>query len=123
MKSLYKRKLLLIILFLLIIFRTINLLYYNSPKSVSKGRSQRILSIEYAANIASITFQKLQFEFEHGANLHMNGILSIFSTWKFILAALFVLKALLIDRRKLIITLITRYFEGSKYKDSFSFSQ
>jgi hypothetical protein len=96
---------------------------YNSPKFVSKERMPRTQFVEYASNNASIILQKLQFEFEKGVDSHVNGILSIFAAWKVILASLFALNLLIIDIRKRIITLITRYFEGSKYKDSVLFSQ
>lgn len=122
MNHLYKRKLFIIMLFIFILFRTLNLHYYSSPKSLSKEKPSRLLFIKYATNTAPVLFQNLHLDFNMGTNLNLNGILIVFVTWKFILASPLVLKPLIIDTRKRIIELLTSYFEGGKYKVSFFFS-
>ena len=122
MKSLYKRKIFLILLFILVIYRTLTLPYYNSPKSIFNEKAPRTQSIEYSDGVATFSLvQNLQFE--QGVDSYINDVFIILVTWKFILASPFLLKILIVDKRKRILTLITRYFEGSKYKDILSFSK
>ncbi len=122
MKSLYKRKVFLVLLFILVIYRTLTFPYYNSPKSILNEKSPRAQSIEYSDGVATFSLvQKLQFQ--EGVDSYINAIFIILVTWKFILASPFLLKILIIDKRKRILALITRYFEGSKYKHILSFSK
>lgn len=121
MKSLNRRKVFLIVLAICIIFRTLNFTYQNSLKKISHGRSPLRISAEYDNNNSTIIFQKLQLGFENDLNSNSNGMLSILVAWKLMLASLFVLKILIIDKRKRIITLITRYFQGGEYKEPFCF--
>jgi hypothetical protein len=122
-KSIFNRKLILVILFILIVFRTLDLPCFNPSKPVSKTRTQRIRVIEYTGNTAAGILQRLQFQFEQGVDTNLNCILIVFAAWRFILVLLFVINVPVIDRRKQIIKLITLYFEGSKYKNIFSFQQ
>ena len=112
MKHLYKRKFFVIILFMLVLFKTLNLSYYNCPKFLPMEKASRILFIKYSANTTLVILPKLQLEFYQGINPHINSTLCLFVTWKFILVALLVLKVLIIDVRRRIIELLTSYFEG-----------
>lgn len=122
MKYLYKRKLLLILLLILITFRSFNLPSYSYSKLVSKANSEKFLFIEYGNHAVPLLLQRIHFDIEYELGTDGNSIITIYSAWIFI-AVLIKSKVLLLDRRKLIIALMTSYFEGSKYKYSILISE
>lgn len=122
MKCLYKRKLLLILLLILITFRSFNLPSYSYSKLVSKTNSEKILFIEYGSHAVPVLIQRLHFDIEYELGADTNSIITIYLAW---ISIIILLKSivLLLDRRKLIIALMTSYFEGSKYKYSIFVSE
>lgn len=120
MRALYKNKLFLMLLFILILFRTLNFPYYNSRKPLSTKEIEKSLFIQYTGNNNSIIFRRLQPGFEPNVTPHIALILNLFLVWTFALEPSLA-KLIIIDIRERIITLITSYFGGSKYKDSLSF--
>lgn len=120
MKFLYKRKLLIIILVIMFIFKSMSLPHNDPGNFTSKEGNTRIQLIK-AHHDSHVLLHRVQFEFERYINAHINDVFVVFTTWKFILYSLIVLR-IIIDMRKRIAVLITSYFEGSKYKDSFHLS-
>jgi hypothetical protein len=122
MKCIYKRKLLLILLLILITFRSFNLPSYSYSKLVSKTNSEKFLFIEYGNHAVPVLLQRIHFDIEYELGSDSNSIITIYLAWIFI-TNFIKLKVLLLDRRKLIIALMTSYFEGSKYKYSIFVSE
>ena len=123
MRTLYKSKHILITLLMLMLFKASNLPLYNFSTAFSDQRVDSTLLSEHTASSASILLQRVRFSIEQRFTTHDNNILNIYSSWKSFLILLFAFTAVIIDYRKLIIRLVKRYFEGSKYKDLLSFSQ
>jgi surface polysaccharide O-acyltransferase-like enzyme len=117
LKYSYKRKFILILILILITFRSFKLPSYSYPKLISKASSQSTLFIEYGSNDVSALIQRVHFDINYEASSDAKDIISIFLPWVLI-TTLLKLGILLLDRRKLIMALMTSYFEGSKYKYS-----
>jgi hypothetical protein len=122
MKVLYNRTFFLNMLLILFISRSVYFPYHYFEKTTLREGTPKVLFIKTAAHASSAIIRSSHFRFDHGLNSHINGTLVVFAAWKFILSTLLELKLPILDKRKRILTLITRYFEGSKYKDYFFFS-
>lgn len=123
MEHLDKRKFLIIILFMLTLFKPLNLTYYSFPKSFSMENEPRSLFTKYVGTTSHIIFQKVQVDLGHNINPNTSSILNALITWKFLSCLLLTLKILIIDVRKRIMALIISCFQGSNYKHYFFFSQ
>jgi ATP-dependent phosphoenolpyruvate carboxykinase len=114
---LYRRKKFLLVLFLLIIIKSCNLSDYNLLKlNINENVSKSAFKENDTSSI-SIILRKAHFEYEDNVGTNDNNTSNLYTISKFVFLALFILKVLITDRRKQILVLITRYFEGSKYKD------
>ncbi len=119
MKALYKRTFFLTILIIMFIFRPVYLPSSNHQKAISKASTLKVLLVKNTAQANSAIISNSDLKFYPGLDSHIN-ILTIIATWKFIFSTLFEFQLLILDMRKRILTLITNFFQGSKYKDSFS---
>lgn len=122
MKFLHKKKTLLTLFFILIIIRTLTWTSYNE-KFISEENAPKAFITQYTNNDVTVILPKSQIrlanaKFNNNLNWTIMGILNSFLIWELILSQFNILNILIIDRRKRIIQLITRYLEGGKYKDS-----
>ena len=116
MKCFYRRKKILVVLFLLVVIKSCNLSDYNLLKlNINENVSKSVFKENDTTSIC-IILRKAHFEFEDTVGTDDNNTLNIYTISKFVFLTIFILKLLITDRRKQILVLITRYFEGSKYK-------
>lgn len=124
MRYLYKRELYIPILFFLLILlvsQTLILPYNDSRKFASEDIATAFKLIENEHNDTLIVLPKTQYKFSYNTSSYITSIFGIFSMWESILALQFAFQVISIDKRKQIIALIIRHFEGGKYKESLSF--
>jgi len=130
MKYFYNRRLFISILFILLVVCTTILPSNDFPKFISDERTPslqvegRVPSLQlFEGNFVdtSIMLPRTQYNLKCNVNSNSNNIFGIYETPKFVLALQLALQVSVIDRRKQIIALIIRHFEGGKYKGSLSF--
>lgn len=119
MKALYKRTFLLTILMIMFIFRPVYLPLGNFEGTFSKVGTLKVMLTKNATNGNSDIINSSDLRFYPSFSSHTN-ILTILTTRKFIFSTLSELKLPIFDIRKRILSLMNNFFQGSKYKNSFS---
>lgn len=124
MKYVYKRKIFISILFfllILLVFRTFTLTYNDFPKFISEDSTPRLQLNDNGFKDSLIILPRTQYKSNYSVNSYTGSTFGMLKTWEFVFVLQLALQIIVIDRRKQIITLIIRHYEGSKYKDPFSF--
>jgi hypothetical protein len=123
MKYTYKRKIYVPLLFFLLVtllFRTFALAYHDFPDFVSQDSAPVIRLIDNEFGDSLLLLPKTNNRDSFSDALLFNSIFISFKSREFVFVLLLALQIILFDRRKQIITLILRHFEGGKYKHALS---